>query len=90
MDAFLLRALSASLKRIACKTCRGKPAKLHWIDLGEGAVLGPFCSVCLRDQRDDLPVYVASASKDTLNIASFVTKYAPTLPAVTASSANLF
>jgi len=90
IDAFVLRALSASLKKLVCKTCRGKPAKLHWIDLGEGAVLGPYCSTCLREQRDDLPVYVAPSSQDTLRHALFITKHAPPLPAVTSSDAHLF
>jgi hypothetical protein len=91
IDADLLRALSGTLSsKVVCKKCREKPTRFHWVELGEAAVLGPFCSVCLRDQRQDVPVYVASASRTTLLVSAVVREYAPKLPAVTAPDTDLF
>lgn len=91
VDADLLRALCATLSaKVVCKKCRGKPTRFHWVELGEAAVLGPFCTSCLRVQRQDVPLYVASASRTTLLVSAVVREYAPKLPTVTAPDTDLF
>jgi hypothetical protein len=49
---------------------------LHWIEIAEGCVSGPFCKNCLRKAtyevtdergvRDDLPIYSVSTAKAVL------------------------
>ena len=91
IDADLLRALSSTVgAKVQCKACRGKPTRFHWIELGEAVVLGPYCARCLRYQRQDVPVYVASASRTTLLVSAVVREYAPKLPTVSAPDTDLF
>ena len=91
IDADLLRALSKTLgAKVQCKGCKGKPARFHWVELGEAVVLGPYCLGCLRYQRHDVPVYVAAASRTTLLVCATVREYAPKPPTVSAPDIDLF
>jgi hypothetical protein len=66
-------------KVFTCVKCRHKAQKLHWAEILDGGVVGPFCKKCLRlaldtlsDERglkDDVPIYIVPGRKSSLTIA---------------------
>ena len=69
----------AKTKSLNCARCEHKPRMLHWAEILDGGVVGPFCKNCLRlaldslsDERglkDDVPIYVMPSRKSSLTIA---------------------
>lgn len=63
-------------RHLTCANCQFRVQALHWIEVVDGCVSGPFCKECLRQVtyevsdergvRDDLPVYIVSSAKSVL------------------------
>jgi len=69
-------------KCLTCSQCQLRVQKLHWLEVAQCALTGPTCKECLRNAihdvtdergvREDLAVYVVSASKQSLITARAV------------------
>lgn len=69
--------------KILCRKCRNAPARLYWVERALNAVVGPLCSVCLRKQPQDLPVYAATAARSTYQAACAINYFQPKSERVT-------
>lgn len=91
VDRDLLRSLAISVtdhwsqrkSKIFCRKCRSAPIRLYWIEKVANAVVGPYCSVCLRTQRHDLPVFAAPAARSTYKAACAINYFQPKAERVT-------
>ena len=92
VDVELLRSFAATLAKAdnpICRSCRGRTTRLYWVEVADSAVVGPYCSGCLRSKTHDAPIYVAPASKQTLLAAKVTARFAPKPPPVIASDTQL-
>lgn len=74
-------------RRFVCVHCRHRTPALHWLEVVEGGISGPFCKECLRQAsyeysdergvRHDLPVYIISSSKTVLTKARAILLVSP-------------
>jgi hypothetical protein len=68
-------------------TCGRKPAKLFFVEIGPGEVLGPWCAGCVYqhilhtlggETREDFPIYIVPVTEGTKMFAGLVLpEYAP-------------
>lgn len=92
VDAELLQGFASTLAKFdkpICRSCKSRTVRLFWIEVADGAVVGPFCSTCLRSKAHDAPVYVAPASKQTILAAKVAARFAPKPPPVSAPDTQL-
>lgn len=74
-------------RHFVCVNCQHRSTGLHWLEVVNGGVSGPFCRECLRQAsyeysdergvRDDLPVYIVSSSKAVLTKARAILLVSP-------------
>jgi hypothetical protein len=87
-DADKRKKLKTKNKTFKCLRCTYTATPLHWAEVLDGAVIGPFCKKCLRlalntlsDDRglkDDVPIYVVPGRKEILTVAKAALLLRPT------------